>query len=448
MTSADNEHLNLLAEVLAKAKAAGADSADVLMAEGHSISVAQRLGRPERLERSETYDLGLRVFVGRRQAIVSGNDRRPAAVDELVGRAVAMARAAPEDPFCGLAEPDQIADSVPELDICDWEEPSTSVLVERARAAEETALAVAGVSNSEGAEAGWGLTRIAMAASNGFAGAYARSSHSVSVSALAGSGTGMERDYDYSVAVHGVDLDDPEMVGRRAGQRAVRRLNPRKVATTRVPVVIDQRLAGSLLRTLAGAINGSAIARGTSFLKDRMGERILAAGLNVVDDALRPRGLASKPFDAEGLATRRTLLVEDGVLSSWILDLYSARRLKLASTGHASRGTGGPPSPATTNLYLEPGSRPPADLIRDVGEGLFVTEMIGSGINMLTGDYSRGAAGFWIEKGELTYPVSEITVAGNLKDMFRRMEPADDLAFHGAVNAPTLRIDGLTVAGL
>ena len=447
MTAPDADLLNFLADVLAKAKSVGADSADVLMAEGHSISVAQRLGRPERLERSEGYDLGLRVFIGRRQAIVSGNDRRPEAVSELVERAVAMARVAPEDAFCGIANSEQVTHQVPDLDICDWREPETATLVDRARAAEEAALAVSGVTNSEGAEAGWGLTRIALAATNGFAGAYARSSHSVSVSALAGSGTGMERDYDYSSTVHGADLDDPADVGRRAGERAVRRLNPRKAATAKVPVVIDQRLAGGLLRSFAGAINGSSIARGTSFLKDGMGDRIFPAGINIVDDALRQRGLASKPFDAEGLASGRILLVQDGVLKSWVLDLYAARKLGLSSTGHASRGTGGPPSPSTTNLYLEPGRQSPAELIRDIDEGLLVTEMIGTGVNLLTGDYSRGAAGFWIERGEIAYPVSEITVAGNLKDMFLSLTAADDLVFRAGVNAPTLRIDGMTVAG-
>lgn len=447
MTARDADLLDFLADVLAKAKSAGADSADVLMAEGHSISVAQRLGRPERLERSEGYDLGLRVFVGRKQAIVSGNDRRPEAVSELVERAVAMARVAPEDAFCGIADPEQITHRIPDLDICDWAEPETSTLVERARAAEEAALAVDGVTNSEGAEAGWGLTRVALAATNGFAGAYARSSHSVSVSALAGTGTGMERDYDYSSTVHGADLDDPVSVGRRAGERAVKRLNPRKTATARMPVVIDQRLAGGLIRSLAGAINGSSIARGTSFLKDKMGQRIFPAGINIVDDALRPRGLASKPFDAEGLASGRTLFVEDGILTGWVLDLYAARKLGLSSTGHASRGTGGPPSPSTTNLYLEAGRVTVPELIGDIAEGLYVTEMIGSGVNGLTGDYSRGAAGFWIERGEIAYPVSEITVAGNLKDMFMALTAADDLELRGAVNAPTLRIEGMTVAG-
>jgi len=257
----------------------------------------------------------------------------------------------------------------------------------------------------------------------------------------------MERDYDYSSTVHGADLDDPAAVGRRAGERAVRRLNPRKAATAKVPVIIDQRLAGGLLRSFAGAINGSSIARGTSFLKDRMGDRIFPQGINIVDDALQPRGLASKPFDAEGLASGRTLLVQDGVLKSWVLDLYAARKLGLSSTGHASRGTGGPPSPSTTNLYLEPGRQSPAELIREIGQGLLVTEMIGTGVNLLTGDYSRGAAGFWIERGEIAYPVSEITVAGNLKDMFLALTAAADLVFRAAVNAPTLMIEGMTVAG-
>ncbi len=443
----DADQLDLLADLIGRARRAGADAADALLVESRSLNVAQRLGRPERLERSESQDLGLRVFVGRRQAVVSSTDRAPATLDALVERAVAMARAAPEDPFAGLAEPDEVATTVPDLDLCDWEEPAAETVVARARAAEAAALAVPGVTNSEGAEAGWGLTRVLLAASNGFAGGYARSGHSVSAAAVAGSGTAMERDYDYSSAVHGADLEPAEAVGRSAGERAVRRLDARKVATARVPVVFEQRLAGGLLRHLAGAINGAAIARGTSFLKDRMGQQIFPAGIRIVDDPLRRRGLASKPFDGEGLPTRRLELVSDGVLRSWVLDLHSARQLGLASTGSAARGTASPPSPATTNLYLEPGELTPEAMIREVGRGFLVTELIGMGVNLLTGDYSRGAAGFWIENGEIAYPVSEVTIAGNLNDMFRSLAAAPDLIFRAAVNAPTLRIDGMTVAG-
>ena len=358
-----------------------------------------------------------------------------------------MARAAPEDPFSGIAAPEQVARSIPDLDLYDPSEPAPAVVIERARRAEDAARAVAGVTNSEGAEAGWGETHVLLAASNGFVGGYARSGHSVSVSAVAGTGTAMERDYDYSSRVHGADLDDAEKVGRNAGERAVRRLGGRKISTEKMPVVYEQRLASGLLRHLVGAINGAAIARGTSFLKDKLGEAIFPTSVNIVDDPLRIRGLASKPFDGEGLPTRRLALVEDGVLKTWILDLHAARQLGLQSTGSAGRGTSAPPSPGTTNLHLEPGVLSPEALIGEIGRGLLVTELIGMGVNLLTGDYSRGAAGFWIENGEIAYPVSEVTIAGNLNAMFRNLTAANDLEFRAGANAPTIRIDGLTVAG-
>jgi PmbA protein len=438
---------DLLADLLKRAKAAGADAADALYAETDALAHGQRLGKIEKLERAEARDLGLRVFIGKRQASVSSTELTPAALAALAERAVAMARAVPEDEFCGLAEPGEIATTVPAIDMFDPGEPAADDLIARARAAEEAALAVKGVTNSEGAEASWGASRLWLAASNGFAGHYRRSSHSVSVSVLAGEGTGMERDYDWHGAVHGKDLEDPAAVGRRAGERAVKRLKPRKVATAKMPVVFDPRVAGSMVGHLMGAINGAAIARGTSFLKDKMGEQVMAPGLRIVDDPLRPRGLRSKPFDGEGLAARRLDVVEDGRLAHWLLDLRSARQLKLKSNGRASRGTSGPPGPSSTNVYLEKGKVTRAALLAGVESGLYVNEMIGFGISMITGDYSRGATGFWIEKGELAYPVSEITIAGNLKDMLRALTPADDLAFRYGTDAPTLRVDGMTVAG-
>jgi PmbA protein len=444
-TAAD---LDFLASLLGDARRAGADAADALVLESRSLSVDRRLGKTEKLERAESLDLGLRVFVGKRQAVVSGSDRSPAAVAALVERAVAMARVAPEDRFCGLADSDRVLTTIPTMDLADPEEPSVERLMELARAAEDAALAVAGVTNSEGGSAGWGLTRIALAATNGFAGGYARTGHSVSAVALAGEGTGMERDYDYTTATHAADLRAAEEVGRIAGERAVRRLGPRKVPTAQVPVVLEQRLAGGMLGHLASAINGAAIARGTSFLKDRLGERILPEGVRVIDDPRLPRGLASKPFDGEGLPAERLALVDDGVLTTWVLDLASARQLGLDSIGRAARGVSGPPSPATTNLFMEPGDTTPEALVREIERGLLVTEMMGMGVNLITGDYSRGAAGFWIEKGEIAYPVSEVTIAGNLRDMLRQLTPASDLVFRGAVNAPTLRIDGMTLAGI
>ncbi|MGE4217885.1 MAG: TldD/PmbA family protein [Alphaproteobacteria bacterium] len=443
-----DDDLTLLDDLLAKALAAGADAADAVAVHGTSLSHAQRLGEIEKLERAEGSDLGLRVLIGRKQAMVSSSDRAPEALAALVERAVAMARSVPEDRYCGIADPEAVfRGAIPDLDICDPEEPAPEVLIERARIAEDAARAVAGVTNSEGAEASWSGTRIALAASNGFRGGYAVTYHSVSAAVLAGEGTGMERDYDYSAAVHASGLEDPATVGRQAGERAVRRLKPRKAPTARVPIVYDPRVSRGLLGHLAGAINGAAVARGTSFLKDRMDKPVFAAGIRIVDDPHRHRGLASKPFDAEGLENRRLHLVEDGVLRHWVLDLATARQLGMTSTGRAARGTGGPPSPSTTNLWMEPGTLTPEALIADIESGFYVTELMGFGINGVTGDYSRGAAGFWIEKGEIAYPVSEITVAGNLKDMFLNMTPANDLAFKQSTNAPTIRVEGMTVAG-
>ncbi|HWK46470.1 MAG TPA: metallopeptidase TldD-related protein [Stellaceae bacterium] len=446
MTPSDTA-LDLLSDLIARARKAGADAADGVLVEGISISHAQRLGQIEKLERSEGYDLGLRVLIGRKQAIVSSNDRSPAALTGLVERALDMARAVPEDPYCGLADPADIAREFPTLDSEDPVEPTAEVLIERARIAEEAARAVPGVTNSEGAEAGWGSSRVAIVASNGFAGNYGGSGHSVSVSVLAGTGTGMERDYDFSSAVYAEDLEPSELLGRQAGEKAVRRLNSRKVATCRVPVVYDPRVSSGLVRHLLGAISGPSITRKTSFLKEKLGQRIFPAAIRIIDDPHRRRGLRSKPFDGEGIANRRQALIEDGVLTTWLLDLASARQLGLRSTGHASRGTSSPPSPSPTNVYLEAGAVTPAELIADIKEGLYVTELMGQGINGVTGDYSRGASGFWIENGVITYPVSEITIAGNLNQMFAELSAANDLVFKSGVDAPTLRVDGMTIAG-
>ena len=442
------DQLELLSDLLDTATAAGADAADAVTYESTSLSVRWRLGELEQLERSESRDLGLRVFVGRRQAIVSSSDLSPETLREVVERVVAMARVAPEDSYCGLADPGQLIDNPPEIDIDDAREPETESLVEVARAAEETARAVKGITNSEGSEAGWSRGRIAIAATNGFARSYGSSQHSLGACVLAGEGLGMERDYDYSVAVYRDDLANAEEIGRNAGERAVRRLGARKVETCQVPVVYDPRVSRGLLSHFAGAVNGSAISRGTSFLLDSMDERVFGSAISIVDEPHRARGLNSKPFDAEGVANDTRLLVEGGVLKSWVLDLASGRQLGLDTTGHASRGTSAPPAPSTTNLYMEPGSCSREELMADIVDGLYVTELIGMGVNMVTGDYSRGATGFWIENGEIAYPVSEMTIAGNLKDMFLRLDPADDLKFLYGINAPTIRIDGMTVAGV
>ena len=446
--SADTANdLNLLSDLVDKAKRAGADAADAVLFESVSLEVSYRLGAREDLERSESKDLGLRIFFGKKQAIVSSTDMTPASLDELLERGLAMAAAMPEDPYCGLADTDRLCTDIPDLDLNDPGEPTPEALYEMAAEAETAALAVAGVSNSESAGAGWGRNRIALVTSNGFSGGYATSSHSLFASVIAGEGTGMERDYDFTSARHGGDLDKPAAIGTSAGQRAVRRLNPRKVESQQIPVIFDPRVSNSMLGHFVGAISGTSVARGTSFLKDSLGKQIFAPGITIVDDPHRPRGLASKPFDGEGVANRRWLLAENGELATWIMDSASARQLGLASTGHASRGTSGPPAPSTTNLYMQPGACSRDELLADIASGLYITELIGFGVNGVTGDYSRGAAGFWIDKGELTHPISELTIAGNLKDMFLNITPANDLTFRYGNNAPTLRIDGLMVAG-
>lgn len=439
--------LNLLDDLIRKARASGADAADAVLFDSASVSLSQRLGQPERLERSESGDLGLRVFVGKRQAIVSSTDRSAKALDELVERAVAMARVVPEDPYTGLAEPGQLARDWPDLDTCDPDEPSADAMIEQARIAEEAARAVPGVTNSEGADAGWSRSTIAIAASNGFAGSYAVSRRSLSVSVLAGEGTGMERDYEYDSKVYGSDLRAPADIGREAGEKAVRRLNPRKVKSQKVPVVFDPRVSRGLLGHLTGAISGPAVARGTSFLKDKLDQVIFPETVTIVDDPFVRRGLRSRPFDAEGVAVQRRTIVENGRLTTWLLDLRSARQLGLSTTGHASRGTSGPPSPAPSNIYLAAGARSRDAILAEIADGLYVTEMMGMGVNGVTGDYSRGASGYWIENGRIAYPVSELTVAGNLKDMFLNLEAASDLELRYGMDAPTVRIDGMTVAG-
>jgi len=390
--------------------------------------------------------VGLRAFVGPRQAVVSTNDVN-ADVAELAQRAVAMAKAAPEDPFAGLADPARLARDVPDLDLLDPDLPTVALLEERAQRAERAGLAVKGVTKSGGASASAGIGGMVLVTSHGFRGAYLSSGQSVSMTAIAGEGTAMERDYDYSSTLHGADLDPPEKVGRTAGERTVERLNPRKVKSKRVPVVFDRRIAGSLVSHLASAINGAAVARKTSFLKDRLGQRLFRPGIQVLDDPLRRRGLRSRPFDAEGVATRRLAVVEDGVLASWILDSATARELGFASTGHAQRGVSSTPAPGPSNLHLATGSDTPEALMADIAEGFYVTDLIGVGVNQVTGDYSRGASGFWIENGKRSYPVSEVTIAGNLIEMFQTLLPANDLEFRFGTNAPSVRVEGLTVAG-
>jgi PmbA protein len=435
------------ARLVEAARKAGADAADAVAVRSMSLSVQVRDGQVEESERAESDDLGLRVLVGKRQAVVSTNDMTGDGTTALAERAVAMARVAPEDKFAGLADESQLARAIPELDLVDPELPTVEGLEKLAREAEQAALAVKGVSKSGGASASGGIGGMVLVTSHGFRGAYLGSQHGLSMEAVAGEGTGMERDYDYTSALHASDLESAGKIGRSAGERAVARLNPRKVSTRKAPVIFDPRIAGSIVSHLASAVNGSSIARKSSFLRDKMGEKLFASGIRIIDDPLRKRGLRSRPFDGEGVACKKLALIDDGVLRSWLLDCATARELGLSTTGHASRGVSSTPSPSPSNLHLEPGKQTPDELIADIRDGFYITDLIGMGVNMVTGDYSRGASGFWIENGKRTYPVSEVTIAGHLSDIFRTLTPANDLKFRYGTNAPTLRLEGLTIAG-
>ncbi len=435
------------AQTLALAKSAGAEMADVVLFDSVDLSASCRMGRQESLERSESSAIGLRVWVGKKQAIVSASDLSAESLGMLAERAVAMARAASEDPYGSLADAVLLAKDWPELDLYDAHEPEMTALYAMALAAEGEALAVKGITNSDGGHAGYSRHRVTLATSHGFFGQYDISSASVSVAVIAGEGDGMEGDYDYASTRHYADLPDPASIGKTAAERTLKRLNPRKLNTKPLPLVFDPRVGKSLLGALSGAISGAAIARGTSFLKDMLGKPVFVPGVNVTDDPLRVRGLGSHPFDGEGVAVAKRDMVRDGVLQHWFLDTRSAARLGLETLGHASRGVASPPSPSYSNFYMQAGSVSPKDLVADIKEGVYVTETQGMGVNIVTGDYSQGAAGFLIENGEITVPVSEITIAGQMKDMFMRLTPADDLVFRYACNAPTFRIDGMMVAG-
>ncbi|HKM62360.1 MAG TPA: metallopeptidase TldD-related protein [Acidisphaera sp.] len=438
--------IEMLHDLIATARRAGADAADAVLISGTSMSVQQRLGKTEQVDRSEGRDLGLRVFVGNRSAIVSSTTVDPSSFGRFAERAVAMAKVVPEDPYAGLAEETQAADTSV-LDLADPDEPTTETLMARAATAEEAALAVAGITNTEGSESGFSRIQATLATSAGFAATQQRTTHSVSATALAGTGTGMQRDYDYHTAAHLSDLDDAAKIGHSAAERALARLNPARPKTAKVPVVFDPRVATTLLGHLVGAVNGAAVTRGTTFLKDKLGQRVLAEGVSVHDDPHRKRGLRSRLYDAEGVATAPHAVIDDGVLTMWFLDTRSAKQLGMKTTGHAVRGTGSPPSPSPSNLYLSAGKLTPAELMADIKYGLYVTELIGMGINSVTGDYSRGAAGFLIRDGALAEAVAEITIAGNLKDMFLTLTPANDLIFRRGTDSPTVRIEGLTMAG-
>ncbi len=431
-----------------RARRAGADAADAVYSANASESIQIRLGKLEDVERSESEHISLRVFSGSRSASIGSSDLGDAALDELAARAVAMARAAPEDKYAGLAPEELLTKGpFPELDLEDSAEPSPQALRAQAEATEDAARAVAGVTNSEGGGASAGQGIVALATSHGFSGAYGSTSRGLSASVIAGEGTSMQRDYASRHAHHGEDVPTPDYIGKQAGERAVARLGPGSVKSGTMPVVFDPRVGGSIVGHLVGAMTGSSIARRASFLLDRLEQQLFDSAIVIADDPHRRRGLRSRPFDGEGLATAPRNLVEGGRITGWLMESASARQLGLAPTGHAARGHGGAPGVSASNLHLAAGSVTPAQLMADIADGVYITELIGMGVNGVTGDYSRGASGFRIVAGELAGPVAEFTVAGNLIDMFRALTPADDLEWHRGINVPTLRVDGMTVAG-
>ena len=443
----EKNHQTLIEELLVAANTAGADGADAMLARGQSTNISLRLGRVEASERSEDFDIGLRVFIGQRTASISTSQLDSENITNLAERAVAMAKMAPENPYVRLATDAEITTSIPNLDMFDDTMPSADCLKDRASEAEEAALSHTGIKTSDGADAGHGIVDVLFGTSNGFLGGYKRSSHGVSAVVIAEKDGQMERDYDYSSAVYESDLQCAKDVGHSAAKRTLARLGARKPKTGKFPVIYDRRVAASLAGTMAGAINGAAVTRGTSFLKDSLGKQVARAGLNFIDDPLRPRGLGSRLFDGEGLAVSRRIMIYDGVLTGWFLDLASATKLDMTPTGNARRGLGSAPSPGASNFYIENSSISRDDLIADIDEGFLITEMIGSSVDMITGDYSRGAGGFWISKGKIAQPITEATIAGNLKDMFMQITAANDIDLRDSIASPSLRLDSMMVAG-
>ena len=430
-----------------RARAAGADAADALYAAGESQSVQVRLGELEQVERSEGEEIGLRVFLGTKSASIASSDFSDEALGELVKRAMAMAAEALEDPYAGIAPGDLLFHGeLPDIDAVDTVQPDPQELRARALDAERAALGMPGVSNSSGASASVSGSTVALATSNGFSGAYRATGHSGSAGVIAGEGARMQRDSAWHGARHLDELDPAEKIGRLAGERAAARLDPSKPKPGRYPVLFDPRVSSSLLGHFTGAINGASVARKSSFLQDKLGQRVFASGIRIIDDPLRRRGLRSRPFDGEGLPVSEQALVDDGVLKMWLANWASAKQLGVQPTGHAVRGASGPPGVGTSNLYIAAGSRSREELLAAFPAAVLVTELIGQGVNGVTGDYSRGAAGFMVRNGEIAEAVSEMTIASNLVDMFATLEPGSDLEFRRGVDAPTLLIPEMTVA--
>ncbi len=439
----------LTAALLDAAKSAGADTADAIAVDGTSVSIDVLNGALEHAERSEGTDIGLRVMIGQRQACVSASDTSADTIQTMAERAVAMAQVAPEDDSIGLADPAQLASDwdADALDLFDpTPEPDPATLEDNARRAEAAALAVSGVSQVQSASSGYGQHRIHLATSNEFSGGYRRSSCNTSCVAITGTGAEMERDYYGDGRIYAADLETPEYIGKMAAMRTIERAGPRKAKSGAFPVLYDERVSTSLVAHLLAAINGSSIVRGSSWLRDALGEQILPKTLSLIENPLRPRTSSSRPFDGEGLASAPRAIIEDGILTGWTLDLATARKLDMQSTANASRGASSPPSPSTGNIALTQGDKSRADLLADMGTGLLVTSMIGSSINATTGDYSRGASGFWVEGGEIKYPVNECTIAGNLRDMLATLIPANDARAHLSRVVPSLLVEGLILA--
>ena len=439
---------DLLNDIVKAALKAGADAAEAVSADRRSLSIGVRNGKLEDVEREESRDLGLRVFVGQRQASVSASDLSPTTQARLVEWAVAMARLAPEDPHAGFAPEDRLARGpFINLDLFDPSERSAEALERTAAEAEAAALAVEGVARSEGGHASWSSSRWRLVTSHGFDGAYEGSAFSLGVGVIAEKDGAMERGGESRSTRHLSDLPGAEQIGRKAGERAVARVGPRKIASTTAPVIFDNRMAGQIVSPALGAISGPSIARGTSFLKDRMGQRVFAEGVSLIDDPFRPRGMGSTPFDDEGVAVEKRALFDDGVLTTWLLNSAAARQLGLDSTGHASRGLAGPSGVSTHNLHMTPGERDLAGLMADAGTGLLITSMFGPSLNGNTGDWSAGVSGFWFEDGQIAYPVSEVTVAGKLTELYLRMQRGSDLEFRSSFNVPSLMFDAVAIAG-
>ena len=443
-----NPNLDIAQQAINHILKFGADKADILISEGVSLRTSSRLGKQENIERAEGHDMGLRAIIGNKQAFVSGTNICESNVQSFAESVVAMAKITPSDPYCDLADASLLCKNIPNLDLNDPDEPDIETLQNKALETEEVARHTKGITNSEGAEATWGRTITTLMTSHGFSGSYPTSYWSLSCCVLGGVGDKMERDYASHITHHREDLQHPNTIGLKAAQRTLQRLNPRKIKTQKAPVIFDPRVSNSLLQHFSSAISGGAIARNISFLKQAMGQTIFPKSINIMDDPHRKRGLNSTAFDGEGVDTQKIALVENGILKNWLLDSTTSRQLNLQTNGRATRGISSPPTPSATNLYMQAGACTPEMLRKQMKNGLYVTELIGMGVNGITGDYSRGAVGFWIENGEIAYPISEITIASNLKDMFQHLTVADDLQFTYGINAPTILIEEMTLAGL